>query len=515
MARRLIAAALIAPLGAATVHAAPVVVEASPPRETSVTIYRAPDDRFGQDDRDPSDRLDGYALISEVREVDLPAGPAVVRFPGVSAGMLAESVVVSGLPAGVREKNLDAQLLSPRQLYGGWYGRPVTLRRTDAKGQMREERAVIRSAPDGAAVLETDRGFEALNCGGFTTAIVYPGVPDGLFPTPTLSLATDAPAPARVRLRLAYLAWNYDWHADYVLTLAPNLTKGRLHAWVTLASADVTSFAQTSAAVVAGQPAFSETRDDAADADPQELSYRCFTRPVPPPRVYAPGIVPAAPPALMNMGFQSAGALDEIMVSAARMKSVAEVENLGDLKLYRLPQPTTVAARGQKQVALFDPRAITLSVVHTLPLDTFDGQAPARLSVQTRNTTPNGLGLALPAGRVRVLLEHGHGALLVGQGELTDRAIKDRVEITTGPTPPVQVRQKIIHRDRAGRTVTVAVSNANRFAVRFEGTFKSTPPAAIRAPSTPLLLRDAHKVWSVRIPAHGKATLRYRVQNTG
>ena len=499
----LILAGLI--VSGARVADAQTIVAASAPQDTSVTIYRAPYDQFGSETMDASDPprwLAGYALISETREIDVPAGPAVIRFPGVAAGMLAESVVVSGLPVGVREKNLDAQLLSPRHLYAGWFGRPVTLRRMDAKGIVREERAVIRSAPDGAAIVETDHGFEAMTCGPFTDSIAYPGVPDGLFASPTLSIATDAAAPAHVRVRLAYLAWDYDWRADYVLKLAPDLRHGVLSAWVTLASADVTGFPHTMAAVVAGKPDFSEERKRADDDG--DLTYHCFPKAAPPAPLVAP-----PPPVMMAMPAPMARA--DIVVTSMRKAVVAQAENLGDLKLFRLPLPTTVAARGQKQVALFEPRAVTLTVVHTAPLDSLEGQIPARLMVRTRNRKEDGLGLALPGGRVRMLIEHDGRALSVGEGTLDDRAINDRVDIATTPTPQVTVRQDVTQRGKDTRAMVVTVRNANRFAIHFEGTFQQTPPASIRDTSSPLILQDGHRVWALRIPAHGRATLRYRL----
>jgi hypothetical protein len=509
---RLMLAAVLLPAPVAGEPATDRVVLASPPHDTSVTIYRAPDDRFGSTTLNGAtpDRLDGYALISELRDVDLPAGPAVVRFAGVAAGMLAESVVVSGLPDGVREKNLDAQLLSPRHLYAGWFGRPVTLRRIDAKGVRREEPAVIRSGPDGAAIVQTYHGFEAVNCGPFEDTLIYPGVPAGLYASPTLSIATDAPAPAHVRLRLTYLAWDYDWRADYVLKLAPDLRHGELSAWLTLASADVTSFPASAAAVVAGRINFSETRTDSNGGDRGELVFHCFprTQPAPPVAAPPPPMMLAAPPM----------ALDIVVTAARKSEAVAQVENLGDVKLYRLPLPTTVAARAQKQVALFEPRAVVLEVVHTIGLDSWTGERPARLLLRTRNRTVEGLGLALPAGRVRVLVNRAgasaaNGALVVGQGALGDRAINDRVEILLAPTPLVQVRQSVTRHDTDAQAVTVTVSNASAFAVRFLGTFKSTPPASIRTPSAPLAIEDGHRVWAALIPAHGHATLRYSVAN--
>jgi hypothetical protein len=502
MARVCYLAAFIATIGVA--HA-DTVVEASAPQATSVTIYRAPGGSGDLGDSGPPRRLDGYALISEEREVDLPAGAATIRFPGVAAGMLAESVVVEGLPAGATEKNLDADLLSPRGLYAGWFGRPVTLRRTDpATGAVREEQAVIRSGADGAAVVETAQGFEAVQCGPFSDSIAYPGVPQGLFARPTLSIATVSPVAAHVRLRLAYLAWDYDWRANYVLKLDPDRGHATLSAWVTLASADVTSFPATRAAVVAGRPAFVDHRSDGPDT--QDLVFHCrseaYVRNNAPPMINS-----AVAPAPMAM---------DIVVTAMRRKAVyaSAPEDLGDLKLYRLPLPTTVAARAQKQVALFEPRHIAVEAFHAAAIDQ-DGDdpdiGPARVTVRLRNRRQDGLGLALPAGGVAVMAARGDTALLAGQAAMTDRAIGETIDLDTAESPRVSVERTVERSTRHAKWVRVTVSNANRAAIRFVGTFRTTVPGAIHDASARLSREQGHSVWAVRVPGQGTATLRYRL----
>jgi hypothetical protein len=82
------------------------------PAHVSVTIYREPGRQ--PDAEFDRDWLRGYALVTETREVDLTAGPATVRFAGVAAGMLAETALVRGLPSGVAEQNLDADLIGAR-----------------------------------------------------------------------------------------------------------------------------------------------------------------------------------------------------------------------------------------------------------------------------------------------------------------------------------------------------------------------------------------------------------------
>jgi hypothetical protein len=130
------------------------------PAHVSVTIYREPGRQ--PDAEFDRDWLRGYALVTETREVDLPAGSATVRFAGVAAGMLAETALVRGLPSGVAEQNLDADLIGARNLYARSFGRPVLLRRVDPRtGAVVEEQGVIRSGPDGAAVIQTREGFRS------------------------------------------------------------------------------------------------------------------------------------------------------------------------------------------------------------------------------------------------------------------------------------------------------------------------------------------------------------------
>ncbi|MFM9935928.1 MAG: DUF4139 domain-containing protein, partial [Novosphingobium sp.] len=388
----IVAAALA--LGTALPAAAQERAVLSPaPDAVAVTIYRAPD--RAADAAMSLDWLEGYALITETRTVDIPAGAATIRFEGVAGGILPESALVSGLPSGVREKNLDAELLSARNLYARAFGRPVILRRYRGKGgegTVTEERAVIRSTPDGAAILQTKDGFEVANCGrGIADALVYGEMPVGLSAKPTLSVRTESAEAKRATITLSYLAWGFDWQTNYVVRLNPATGKADVLAWVTLASSDPTSFADASTAVVGGKV----NREDAHErkgVQGGDLVLRCYLggHPVPNPDVM---FAPAPPPMMM----------DEIIVTSQRRKpmlsylaesavKVAE-EALGDLKLYRVPMLTTVASNAQKQVTMHDLHGVKFKTFHTAALqDGVDGQATIKL--RTRNRKEDGLGVA-------------------------------------------------------------------------------------------------------------------------
>ncbi len=485
---------------------AQAVVTSSAPDGVAVTVYRAPN-------RDAAqalnlDWLEGYALVTERRTVDLPAGKATIRFEGVAAGMLPESALVTGLPAGVREKNLDADLLSARSLFARGFGRPVTLRRThDNTDKVTEERAVIRSGPDGGVVVQTQAGFEAVNCGPLNESLIYDGVPPGLSARPTLSVETEAAAPARVTVTLAYLAWGFDWQANYVARMSADGKQAALTAWVTLASSDSTSFIDADAAVVAGK-VNREGGDDRPDAPDGELVFRCYAMPQ---QVYP--MAPPPPPAPMMME----GAMMDIVVTAQRRDSammkapvMVSQEALGDLKFYRVPMPTTVAAMAQKQVALLDQPKVKVSVFYRTDIYG-EGDSEVRQVLRTRNRKEEGLGLALPAGQVSVMEPHDGAMLPVGEGSLDDHAVGEDVDIVMSRSTGVMLRTSQTGSGDRWTDYEATATNARPVPVRLEAKIQFGDGQKIATPSAKLGRKDGHPLWAVTVPANGTVTLRYRI----
>ncbi|WP_353203645.1 hypothetical protein [Sphingomonas sp.] len=471
------------------------------PDTVAVTIYRAPD----RDADEAIDRewLQGYALITEQRRVRIPAGRSVLRFEGVAAGILPESAIVTGLPQGVREKNLDADLLSPRSLFARSFGRPVTIRREIAK-KVVEVPGIIRSGPDGAAILQTKDGFEAVNCGPQTDSLIYPEVPAGLSAKPTLSVELDAPAAADVTVTLSYLAWGFDWQANYVATLRPGGQSADLIAWVTLASSDTTSFVGADTMVVAGKVRREDRAPYRRDGQAEEFELQCFgvaadyPMPAPPP---PPPVM--APMAMMAAREESA----DIIVTASRR---VVQEDFGDLKLYRVPDRTTVAALAQKQVALLEKPAVPVQVVYVAKVDS-DGDAETpRITLRWVNRKETGLGVPLPAGPIAVFQPRGDTSLLIGEGSIDDKAIGEDVEAQIADATQVRFDSDNPERGKDWEAYVLTASNANPYPVRFEAQFPLEDQARMSRLTGKLTRKDGKLLWSVQIPANASRSFGYR-----
>jgi hypothetical protein len=489
--------------------AAQTIVSSDKLEKVAVTLYRALN-------RPAGNRIalapQGFALVTETRTVKLPAGPAVIRFEGVAGNIMPETAIVAGLPQDVAEKNLDADLLSPRTLYDRALGRRVLIRRTDpATGRVREEQATIRSGASGAAVLEVAGGYEALRCSGLPETIVQPSVPSGLSARPTLSISTSALRQVTATITLSYLAGGFDWQADYVLTTRGGSDRADLTAWATLASSDVTSLADARTQLVAGEPNREEP-PRFGDYRSGALSLRCwptrvaYGRHSPPPAPVAP---PASPPPVFAAAPQGA----EIVVTSARRTAAIEAVQgeLGDFKLYTVPVPVTVASQAQKQVALATRTGVTMRMVYV------SEGAPARLEpvhpvVRLRNRKRDGLGLPLPAGRVAVFQEGDVRPVLLGETSLDDKAVDEEVELDLPPTPGVSADLELVADEVERLRYRLTVDNANPWPVAYEAQF-SLGTDRFQS-SAKLTTRNGKRVWAATVPANGRATLDYTLRSS-
>jgi hypothetical protein len=493
------------------------VVTSSGPDHVSVTLYRAPY-RNPENGIDGSD-LQGFALITEKRTIDLPAGPAVIRFEGVAGNILPESALIAGLPDGVEEKNLDANLLSPRTLFDRALGRRVMIRRTDpGTGKVLLQQATIRSSSDGAAVLQIGGQFGDLKCSGLPEMLVYDGVPPGLSAKPTLSVRTTSRAARRVTLTLSYLAGGFDWQADYIVTMRPDGRSADLFAWITLASSDVTSFPGADLQVVAGRLNRDNQRDDDSfGVAGGDLPLKCWPMPsynlTPPPP-------PAPPPQPAPMMAYDKSSQDIVVtgsiirardaLQALPVSVLASAETLGDLRLYRFPRRVTVASQAQKQVGMLSKPGVKLWPVFVSHI--YDDEANTSLVMRSKNTIANGLGVALPAGRAAFFADADGRTLLVGESATADKTIGEDIEFEMGEPGSVDADVDQTKDKDRNQAYELTVTNSNPWPIAYEARIRSDDGNRIVPQSGKLEKKDGGMMWSVTVPANGTMKLSWGVR---
>lgn len=506
----------------APVHAQSVVTS-SEPEAVSLTVYRATNRGENPINKNWPQ---GYALITETRTVTIPAGDSVVRFEGVSEGMFPESAIVTGLPKGVREKNRDARLLSPQGLVDAYLKRQVTITRTNrATGEVRKQDAFITAGPSGGVILQTAEGYEALRCTGLPERMSYGGVPAGLSAKPTLSVMTSSDRPVTAKLTLTYMAAGFDWQANYVAQVQQRDATGKgkvdMFAWLTVANGGNQSFANANMMAIAGEPNRTRRGEQPRPTGgplyiscwpmerthevPFRLAYE-LTQPPPPPPAYAPPPAPMYDMAVTVTGSRLNRDAKSISPNAV---VVAEQENLGDLKLYRVPEPVTVNAKGQKQVAMLVKPGAAFEHYYAANVQNVGQQnMPLMLTLRGENKVEKGLGLPMPSGPMMIFEDSKYGPLLAGQSKLRDRAVGEEVEFPIASSPDVRMSTTMISESKKKQRWKIDLTNARNMPVNVEIEI----PYELRGKTKGIAKVDGVPTWKGIVAANGEASFTYELK---
>jgi hypothetical protein len=518
MARVPVLVLLIATTLSQTLHAQTIITSENP-KAVSVTVYRDPARSNGGEIN--LSALNGFALISEKRIISVPQGEAVIRFEGVAGGIIPVSAVVTGLPGGVIQKNRDAQLLSPAALINGSLGRRVNLKRTNKQtGKITESTADIIAGPEGGVLLKTATGIEALGCDGLPESLNYNKVPDGLTARPTLSVTTRSERATTATVELSYLASGFDWAANYIVDINADGKTLNLFSWLTLANSNAESFSRANTQAVAGTLNRTDAPDVANTAPQPTLSLQCWPR----------DITSTHPKwGLETLDLQrrrlfEKNSSDSIVVTAMRltapmMESAAPVmvmmakqEELGDLKLYRIPEPVTVAANAQKQVAFLTKNNVPFEQLYKIELNANYVQSapqPLQKILRLKNTLEKKLGVPLPSGTVAVFAHAENETLLIGQDLVRDSAIGETAELKIGMS--AQVQATLTNNPSPDKKI-ITLTNANAKPVQVEVHIITSATQKLLSPSQKLGRKNGQALWATTVPANGTVSLTYAWQ---
>ncbi len=415
------------------------------PDSVSVTVYR--DTAVSSDIRD-EDSTDGLVLVTEVRTIDVPAGTGKVSFRGVADGIVPQTAKLEGLPGDVVEYNFDFDLLTPGSLIARSIGAHVQLVRTNrADGSVSSQDAILRSGPSGV-MLEIDGKLEAFNCSGAPERLVFDQIPPGLAEKPTLSMITRSPTAGRYRVRLTYLAVGMQWAANYVARIAPDGRSLDLTGWITLANHSGATFADAPTSVVAGRLSRVEGEDGAVSPTQAPVEPQCWPLAIdwfelsPSKNLAMPPMALPAPPPPMY------ARTAEMVVTGAR---IAKMTELGDYKLYTLPEPTTVAAHQTKQVQMLDQAGVRFERLYRYDLDpgnideAQERGAPSTVLLRLQNKPTSNLGKPLPAGTLEVMEPDARGGfVLAGEKKLDDIPVGLPFEVELGRAIDVVVAPRVV-----------------------------------------------------------------------
>lgn len=443
---------------------------------------------------DPDDRTlavtvynGNLGLVRDQREIDLRDGVFTLPFRDVASQIDATSVAFSALrhpdAVSVLEQNYEYDLLTPQALLEKYVGETVTLYvRKGDEGREEAVRAKLLSLQGGAVYQIGDS--IALNPPG---RVVLPDLKGDLKASPTLvwTLSSDRSGPEPVEV--SYLTGGLNWKADYVATLSADDRELSLGGWVTLSNASGTTYPNAKLKLVAGD-------------------------------------IHRAPDAILAGNAKYA--LQEAAV--ARDAASFEERSFFEYHLYDLPRPTTIKNNQTKQIRLLEGDGVRTDKVYRLAgapwyyTQQYGGEKGLKVGVYQEfdNARENGLGMALPAGVVRLYKADTDGTLqLIGEDRIDHTPRDERVKLKLGEAFDIVAERR--------QTDFGVLSSGHLYEVEFEVVIRNHKDEDVVVsvieplPSDWRMLSTSHDfeeldAFTVEFPvpvgAHGEATLRYRVQ---
>ena len=447
-------------------------------------------------------QLPGYALVRDRRELDLPSGSGEVRFSDVATRIDPTTVSFASItdPDGTRviEQNYQFDLVDGQKLLNRYIGQTISVEQVRGD-KVETVTGQLLSANGGLILMQPGGSVQTLSN---WSNIAFPSLPGGLITKPTLVWLVDAKQGGKHDAQVSYQTQGMTWWSDYnvILKGSADACSMDLAAWVTVVNQSGASYPNAQLKLVAGEV----------------------------------NRAPAAPAPMML------GMAKSRMVAEAAPQGFQESE-LFEYHLYTLGRRTELPQNSTKQLELF-PAAVGMKCKRELvftaspqpygfwgsPISdqgygaTNPGTVGAWLEFENREA--NGLGLALPAGRVRVNQASRDGSLeFIGEDVIKHTPRNETLRIKLGEAFDVvgerkQVDYKIdIDAKRIDETFEISVRNRKKEAasIRVREYLYRWSSWAITSENIKHEKRDANTVdFLVNIPADGEQKIKYSVRYT-
>ena len=370
---------------------------AEKPANFSLTIYSLADpgtfdlqDYAQQARNNPYNRPKppGYGLVRETRRINLTAGLNTLRFSDVAADIDPTTVNFKSLTdpdsTSVLEQSYEYDLVSSDKLLQKYLNKQILItRKVDTQGKTETLQGTLLSFDGATFVLQSDPGqpLQMIPRNADITAIRLADA-QGLIIKPTLVWQIAADKAGAHDAQVTYQTDGLTWRADYNFLINGPETATDISAWVSILNESGASYPQTKLKLVAG---------DVQRIQPRQRLQESYD---------------------LNGGF-----------AAKSMRGAGFTEKaFFEYHLYTLGRPTSLPNKSTKQIELFPTRTnipVAKTYVYYGLLPQFrvyayagniltdrnlgtESNKKVDVYLKLKNSEKNGLGLPLPAGRIRV-----------------------------------------------------------------------------------------------------------------
>ncbi len=332
---------------------------------------------------------------TQFRDVPDQIDPASVRF----------EVTGSGHDVSILEQNYAFDLVNTAKLYDRYVDHDISLIDKDGK------------VLTGKLLAADNNAITLMSAGGVVTIVQLdnvaetslPELPDGLITQPTLFWLYNSDFTGDLDCRVSYQTAQMDWSAEYVGLLSSDEKNLDLSGWASITNRTSKTFADATLKLVAG-----------------DIS-RAPSAKGPSPRLSATSDMMAK-----EAGFQE--------------KSFFEYH------LYTLPRKATLASNEVKQISLFEPASTAVKKQYLFRPDRNDKQVEVTLNFV--NSEKAGLGMPLPAGRVRLFKTDTDGSLvLLGEAQINHTPRDEELDLQVGYAFDIAAEERLMDQTQVSTRV--------------------------------------------------------------
>lgn len=331
------------------------------------------------------------ALVRDVRTLDLSKGMSTIKFTDVAAKMDPTSVHFKSLTApdavSILEQNFEYDLVSTDRLLQKYIDQAIVV--TTKEGNTFTGR--LLSSTGGDAVLATNDGSVKVVKAAALETVEFPKLPEGLITRPTLVWLLQTDKGGKHKSEVSYLTEGINWHAEYVALSKENDTKMELAGWVSIDNKSGATYENAKLKLIAGE-----------------------VHKVSEPRV-----------------LRRAAKAEMAMLSYAAAEPQFEEKSFFEYHMYTLQRPATVRDRQIKQLSLFPTAEVDVKKIFTYN-GARDGKK-VRVNLEFINSKETGLGIPLPAGKIRAYKEDDDKSQeFIGEDKIEHTPKDEKVRIYLG-----------------------------------------------------------------------------------
>jgi hypothetical protein len=325
-------------------------------------------------------------LVKEIREVELEKGEFTLEAADVAAQIDPTSVHLKLDGATVLDQNFEYDLVSRERLIEKYIDQTIQV--FTEQGELFE--GTLLSASGTTLILQAKSGEVQVIAPEAVRDVRLGELPKGLRTRPTLVWSLTGKKSGQGRAELSYLTQGMTWHAEYVAVTEEQSNDIELSSWVSIENRSGATYKDAKLKLMAGD-------------------------------------IHLVPKAVPLDGRAKIAMYAEAQAAPPSFEEKAFFE----YHLYTLQRPATLKDRQTKQISLFEPTTVAGKKEYI-----YDGQRNREnvsVNLVFENSKSDGLGLPLPAGKVRVYQQDDDGSLeFVGEDRIEHTPVDEEVRLVVG-----------------------------------------------------------------------------------